>query len=382
MNKDTKRFLTAFLSVVCIISVLTSAGCFRKDKENSPEGSLKEVAKTPEAVKSTLSDDATWAYYPSNNIMGLVALGKDPDEADQTYVLVFDKDAMDENTMQILKEGAVSSMCYYGAFDYKDKEIGDQDGFLYVKLKCDNRIHVVDFCFSYFDEDINEREIITIDSYANSDEGEKMELLFVHYDYGNPKQSSDSKKSQVYDLDKGEWDEINDEEIPEIDDTGIQYSAYYELQVDEDYSSITDTVYNSTEDFYMGVYRYDYLYASYNIYQELISPEEVRLMVMIGTPDSSPLEDVVDPESFFNESDIKLYMKSGDELTDITPDNVWCEFESDVKTRDDNDEFQLTDCTYNVHFQGLGELEEGCYRLVIGDHSYDFKLMVQYFEEW
>ena len=383
MNKESKRFLAALLSVACMFSVVTSAGCFRKEKESSPEVSEEETSE-PESSECpfTLSDKAEWTYYPDDNFMGLVAMSRDSDETDQTFVLVFDKDAMDENAEQILTEGSVSSMCYYGNFDYEDKEIKDQGGCIYAKLKCDNRIHVVSFCFSYFDENINEREIITIDSYANSGEGEKMELLFVHYDYGYPPQTDNTNKSQVYDLDKGKWEESIEEVLEREPETSIGYISYTELQVDEDYSNVPDTRYNTTEDIYMGVLRYDYLYAQYNIYQELLAPEEVRLQVMIGTPDSSPLENVLDAESFFNGNNIKLYFKSGDEYEDITPDTIWTEYEGDVQSKDDHNEFHVTDCIYNVHFEGLGELEEGYYKIEIGDRSYEFKLRVQYFEVW
>lgn len=384
MNKDLKKLLTAVLSAVCAISVVTSAGCFRKNEEKSKDDSKEIPIETSEVSECPfdISDNCEWTYYPNDNFVGLAAMGKALDESDQTFVLVFDKDAMDENAKQILTEGSVSSMCYYGYFDYEDKEIKDQDGCIYAKLKCDNRIHVVSFCFSYYDGDINEREIITIDSYANSGEGEKMELLFVHYDYGYPPKTDNTNKSQVYDLDKGKWDESIEEVLEREPETSIGYISYTELQVDEDYSNVPDTRYNTTEDIYMGVIRYDYLYAQYNIYQELLAPEEVRLQVMIGTPDSSPLENVLDAESFFNDNDIKLYVKSGDEYVDITPDTIWTEYEGDVQSKDDHNEFHVTDCTYNVHFQGLGELEEGYYKIEIGDRSYEFKLRVQYFEVW
>ena len=325
----------------------------------------------------TLSDNAEWTFYPNDNFMGLVAMGSDLDEADQTYILVFEKKAMDEYAEQVLTKGSVSSNCYYGSLDYEDKEIKEKSGCIYAKLKCDNRIRVVNFCFSYFDEDIDESEIITIDSYANSGEGEKMELLFVHYDYGDPQQTDDIKKTQVYDLDKGKWDEIIETEIQPIEHSeGVYFDVRTELQVDpQQFACDYLERENNTE--YMIVAGYDYLRPTYNIYQELDSPEEVRLKILIGTTDQTPLKDAVDPNKFFKDSDIKLYVKSGDKYEDITPDTVWTEYEGDGWGWNNDDESNIEDHWYFVCFQGLGELEEGNYKLVIGDYEYDFKLTVQ-----
>ena len=197
MNKNLKHFLTTLLSAVCVFSVATSAGCFRKDKEKTTDVSLRTDERESETISSecpfSLSDNAEWTYYPPDNFMGLVAMGRDLDEADQTFILVFDKDVMDENAEQIFTGGSVSSTCFYGFYDYEDSEVEEQDGNIYAKLKCDNRIKVCDFCFSYSDENINEREIISIYGY---DEADKMELMFAHYDYNYSKQTTNTKKTQ------------------------------------------------------------------------------------------------------------------------------------------------------------------------------------------
>ena len=97
MNKDLKKLLTAVLSAVCAISVVTSAGCFRKNEEKSKDDSKEIPIETSEVSECPfdISDNCEWTYYPNDNFVGLVAMGKALDESDQTFVLVFDKDAMD-----------------------------------------------------------------------------------------------------------------------------------------------------------------------------------------------------------------------------------------------------------------------------------------------
>ncbi len=383
MNKSLKIFLTGLLSIVILTAVILTAGCFRKSGDKSSKFSLRKPKEISELIESdcpiSFSDNTEWTYFPPDNFMGLVAMGKDHDETDQMFIFVFSEDAMDDNAKEIFMDGDASSICFYGSYNFEDREVEEKDDYIYTKLKCDNRITVVDFCFQTETDSINEREIIKISDY---EENELMELTFVHYDYNYPPKTDNTRKDIKYDFEKGAWGDYEDVVLESEPFSSIDYYRYTELQINEDYSSVVNEQYNTEVPVYMGVDRYDYIYPTYNIYKELTAPGEVKLSVMIGTTDNSDLWDQMDADAYLEENDIKLYLKSGDEYIDITPDTVEFEYGFGAQQKGDDGEFYDTYRGYYIHFIDLDELEEEVYKLEIGEFSFEFKLTVQTFEVW
>lgn len=303
-----------------------------------------------------LSDSAGWTFYPSRNLIGLTAVATDTDDVDQTFILAFDHHPVQKNADDIITGiDRVRSNCMYGFYDFEDKEIIEKNSIYYMKLKCDKRITVFSFSFYFEHDDMSE----TISIELNN----KTELFYGYYDY--PK---DIRKFQTFNEETGKWEKIETLEFkPEEPSVGIPYVSWTELQVDENACE----PYVTQGDITVRVMKYAYSPNVYNIYKEIESPQNTTITFTTGSNNETKHADIPGFPDVENER-VRLYARSGDGYTDITPGDL------EVTIYYDNEYVCYTDMSSNE----LGELEEGGYRFVIGEYAVDFVLSVQQFEAW
>ena len=303
-----------------------------------------------------LSDSAVWTIYPSHNLIGLTAVATDTDDVDQTFILAFDHSPVQKNADDIITGvDRVRAICMYDFYDFDDMEIIEGKRIYYMKLKCDKRITVFSFSFNSEHNGISERISIDLNN--------KTELFYSYYEY--PK---DIRKIQTLNDGTGKWDKIETLEFkPEEPSTGIPYVSWTELQVDE--NACEPCVIQG--DITVRVMKYEYSPNVYNIYKEIETPQNTTITFTVGTNNETKHADIPDFPDIENEN-IKLFVRSGDGFTDITPADL------NVNVYYDNEYVCYTDMSSSE----LGELDEGEYRFVIGEYTVDFVLSVQQFEAW
>ena len=157
--------------------------------------------------------------------------------------------------------------------------------------------------------------------------------------------------------------------------TVFSFSFYFEH--DDMSETISIELNNKTELFY-GYYDYPKDIRKFQTFNEetgkwekIESPQNTTITFTVGSNNETKHADIPGFPDVPNEK-VRLYARSGDGYTDITPGDL------EVTIYYDNEYVCYTDMSSSE----LGELEEGGYRFVIGEYTVDFILSVQQFEAW
>lgn len=360
-----QKKLPLILLAVSLIVVLAAAFLvlFFIHQSNSEISSSKVLQKCP----FELSDNAEWRFYPSDNLVGFVALAHDYDETDQTFVLVFNHSPKMEDADGIILNGNLGCECFYDSYAFDNQEIVEQGSLYYMKMRCDKRIIVVSFRFYLENGDVHKSVKVEFFGY---DSVPKMQLHYWSHDYGSPYITVD--KTQLFNEETGSWDEIEDVEKAL---SVIQHGEGMALQVDDDkkHSVTRDRV-------TIDVNYYEYMHEYYDVYHEPRIPQVTTLKFSVSTPLNLGVEKI---EAFdinnIRTEDIRLYVREGNEYIDITPGDFCLETEGSLRDRNKNDVLIETRRFFKLNSNELGELGEHNYRLVIEGFPVDFTLTVQYF---
>ena len=383
-----KKYIPFIIAAVCL-AVLASAGLsvYFLAKRAETSGTSNNVfpkfpvSKDPsvdvlENCPFELSDSAEWKIYPSKNLIGFVALAKDYDETDQTFVLVFSHSPEQKKADNVIINGQLSCSCFYDFYQFDNLEIVEQGGLYYMKMKCDKRITVVSFGFNLEDGDIREYVGVEIFGY---DSIPKMKIYYSRFDYSYPRKTENIKKTQLFNEQTESWEDVEDI-VETTEDDSSEYYSWTELQV---YDEAGDH-YETRDGVTIGVSSYGYTYAKYDVYHEMKEPQVTTICFLVSTDDDAGVEGI---KAFdinnINTKDIRLYVKDGDEYVDITPGDFYLEVESWNEKKVAEPDVWVQSCRFiNLNSNELGELEERDYRLVIEGYTIDFTLLVQFFEVW
>ena len=323
-----------------------------------------------------VSDNAEWKFYPSNNLVGFTALAKDYDETDQTFILVFNHSPKQKGSDRVILNGTLDSQCYYENFEFDNQEIIKRGNLYYMKMKCDKRITVVSFGFNLENGDIREYARVQFLSYDSSP---VMKLSYARYDYSYPQKTKNIRREQFFNEETGRWSEIRDIEETQ-QETGIQYSRWTELQVDDPAGKCAVTRSGAIID----ISRYDYTRGTYNVYHETKDPQVTTLRFLVATQNDTSVEDIEEFDiNNINTEDIRLYVRDGIKYVDITPGDFYIGTTSSNLSRVGDSDVWFESCRFiDLNSNELGELGEHDYRLVIEGYAVDFTLSIQTFEVW
>ncbi|WP_034451055.1 hypothetical protein [Butyrivibrio sp. AE2032] len=370
-QKKTALIITA-VSLIAVLAAVVFVLFFlnRSEPAVSSETILKDCP-------FELSDNADWKFYPSDNLAGLAALARDHDDTDQTFVLVFSHSPEQKEADNVIINGDLIFQCFYDSIDFNDQEIVECGNLYYMKMKCDKRITVVSFVFNLENGDI--REVVSVE-VLGYDSVPKMNLRYSRFDYSLPPKTDNIRKTQIFNEETGNWEEIADIAETTDDDDYSEYVTWTELQVDEEANELYVTRGGIT----VGVCSYNYTYATYDVYQEPKDPQVTTIRFLIATDSDAGVESIEEFDiNNISTDEIRLYVKEGSEYVDITPGDFYLETASSNEKRIGDSDVWVETCRFiNLNSNELGELGEHEYRLVIMDYTIDFTLRVQTFEAW
>ncbi len=377
---------SAALCVTVIAAIVLSVVFFNKrsdpvisakQSDTDLSSATSETARSNKILEKcpyTLSDNAEWKFYPSDNLLGFVALAKDLDETDQTYILVFSHSPEQEGADNVIINGKLDCQCFYDLYEFDNQDISEQGNLYYMKMKCDKRIVLVSFGFNLENGDL--RDYIRVEFFGY-DSVPKMKLYYSHFDYSSYPNPNNIKKEQLFNDDTGSWEDVED--IKETNNGSFSYYKWTELQV---YENSPHSV--TSGDVTVSVISYKYTHGTYNVYQEPKDPPVTTICVSVSTTGKTGVEDIKDFDiNNIKPGNIKLYVKEGDEYMDITPGDFGIETESSGKTKIAEPDVWIESGRFiNIKSNKLGELGEKEYMLVFEGYTIHFTLKVQTFEEW
>lgn len=287
--------------------------------------------------------------YPEDNIFGLKSVREEDNGNSKTITFTF-KHLKEENVnSSILRDNtSISGLSPYGYFNFDEQQTADRGDYFDVILTCDSRITLINVLFDYDDE----RCIVNFK--------DRLELRYCDF---NDKTLT-KFLNQNYNFENMSWDKSYKEEIPVPETDGIEYSIYTIKEIDYDDESeipvktFGDLTFKATE--------YNYTADKYNIYGEIDTPALTTLRFDL-IDKKNPIEITI------SESDIRLYKKTEEKYTEITPTDISLTLRP--YNNDKNLEISITSNT-------LGDLQEGDYRVECCEYYVDFVIAVHTKEVW
>ncbi|MBO7452923.1 MAG: hypothetical protein J6U54_21535 [Clostridiales bacterium] len=363
----------AILRAACVVLiVLSGAGCLIscKGSRSKTDSSTKDTSQqdpqdTTQVSASEadeddilancpfeLSDGLDWNYYPPENVPGFTALGREDLDGMRTDIFVFDLRATEYGSI-ITEAESIETCAKRGMFEADEKETSAGGDYYFVKLKYDSRIELYWLAFRVGFESI----------YVEYQDG--LDVLYSDF-----VSQTFITKYQNFDEALGSWSEVTETEEELPDDTGasIEPIVYDELEVLA--GAYEPSV--VTGDMTLSVNGYRWEIERYNIYDEIETPSHMILYCTLYAGYEKTFEEYGDEIPDLDPSQMKLFVSSGNDYTEITPDdftvNVYLENEA-IKY-------------FEVCSESIGELQEGDYRLEIDGCTVDFRLEIQTFEVW
>ena len=355
MQKRTKLIVIAALLPAVFLGIagaVVGLIVHEKNKEEVEEKTLIPTATVAPEISGKiesecpfeLSDSAEWTYYPEDNMLGFAAVAKDEDENGKTDVLVFAHLEDAEVTEHMISHpDEISGAWEYGGFKIDKRKVVELDDYYYVKLDYDKRITVDSFTFS---ENWDLACVYLIDN---------MRVETIHYG------GQTGRRVQYYDRTEGTWGDVTAEVDSGIDEVAIIQSAE-KLDVDEE--SEPWSLYG---DICFIVYEYRYSMEQHDVYGEVSEPQNVTLYFRFETENDAGLDAVNGFKFDAGKAKARLYIKSGERYTDITP--------KDFTVVQYAENYQTLFCSVESNL--MGPLVEGDYRLEVGTYSADFRLTMQ-----
>ena len=359
-RKDAfKRAACVVLTLIFGAGFLASCkGSFSKKDASTRQGKTETAVSEEdpenilEACPYDLSNGYDWEYYPSENLTGLTAHGREDLAGNRTDIFVFDLRCTEYSN--VITESEENEMyAKRGFFEADEKETATSGDYYFLRLKYDSRIELYWISFRAGYESI----------YIDLNEG--LDQSYYMYSGG-----TFTDKDQRFDGTSGVWSEVSEvkEELPEDTDPWIGPDYYSELQVlPEAYEPAV-----ITGDMSLSVNEYRWNNVVYNIYDEIETPSHVSITCSLYAGYDKTFDDYEETYLDPLNAEIKLFIKDGNEYREITPDDFTVEvyYENEAIRY-----FDIKSCS-------LGELQEGDYRFEIDGYQVDFRLEEQTYEVW
>lgn len=329
-----------------IIAMVFTAAFLLTGCNNASDNSSFNVSTDTTSQKLINGDIAE---YPENNIFGLKSIREEINDSSKIITFTFKhKKNVAVNSSILSESNSISGLTHYGSFTFDESEVIDKGKYFDVVLTYDSRITLTSISFDFGDERCN--------IYLKED----IELVYCDF-----RDSTLTKRIyQNYNTENMSWDERYDEEESNTEFDGIEYGTATVKEID--YEDKTRYPVNSFGDLKFKATEYQYTQNAYNIYGEITRPALTTLRFDL-IDEKNPIKVTI------CESDIRLYKKTEEKYTEITPKDISLTLNS--YNNDKNLAITMGSST-------LGDLEEGDYRVECREYYVDFSIAMHTYEFW